>query len=86
MVSFKEFREEIGKVVPEESLHFSVMSDTYYADYKPKYPEKTAADMSICYCFLSDEASVYGNLEALVPTVKRCKGLDDLIDLLKSGD
>ena len=84
-LSFEQFKEEIRNVIPEKSLYFSAMSDMYFADYKPGYPEKTSADMTISYCFVSGEAKVYGNLGSLIPTIKKIEDFDDLIDLLKQG-
>ena len=54
----------------------------YYADYLPKYPEKSAADIGIAYCFITGEAKMYGNLEAMIPTIKKFDNIGELFDCL----
>lgn len=82
--SIKDFKREIKKRFKGKTgnLFFNTMSDMYYADYSPKYPEKSAADIHISYCFTTGEAKMYGNLEAMIPTIKEFDNLGELFDCL----
>lgn len=53
-----------------DDIYFSQTRDRYYADYKPCYPQKTSADFYIVWDGKSTECKMYGNLQALIPTIK----------------
>lgn len=53
-----------------DDIYFSQTRDRYYADYKPCYPEKSNADFYIVWDGKSKECKMYGNLQALIPTIE----------------
>lgn len=71
----KEFKKLVlGKckgfgILDTENIYFSQTRDMYYADYKPKYPEKTNGDFTISQEVISGKMKMYGNLNALIPTI-----------------
>ena len=72
MKEFKQF--VLGKckefgILDTENIYFSQTKDVYYADYKPKYPEKTNGDFTISQEVISGKMKMYGNLNALIPTI-----------------
>lgn len=72
MKKFKQF--VLGKckefgILDTENIYFSKTRDAYYADYKPKYPEKTNGDFTISQEVISGKMKMYGNLNALIPTI-----------------
>lgn len=52
-----------------DDIYFSQTRDRYYADYKPCYPEKSNADFYISWDGKSKECKIYGNFQALIPTI-----------------
>lgn len=56
-----------------DDIYFSKTRDRYYADYKPYYPEKSNADFYIVWDGKSPECKMYGNLQALIPTIEILK-------------
>lgn len=56
-------------ILDTENIYFSQTRDMYYADYKPKYPEKTNGDFTISQEVMSGKMKMYGNLNALIPTI-----------------
>lgn len=72
-ISVEQFKNGIKLVLKtdDEDLSFSTMSNMFYADYHPKYPEKSAADMTISYNWVTREGEICGNLQALIPTIKK---------------
>lgn len=72
MKEFKNFVvdkcKELG-ILDMENIYFSQTRDMYYADYKPNYPEKTNGDFTITQEVISGKRKIYGNLNALIPTI-----------------
>lgn len=56
-------------ILDMENIYFSQTRDMYYADYKPNYPEKTNGDFTISQEVISGKRKIYGNLNALIPTI-----------------
>ena len=52
-----------------ENIYFSQTRDMNYADYKPNYPEKTNGDFTISQEVISGKRKMYGNFNALIPTI-----------------
>lgn len=83
VIGAKEFKKrvcnklkEIDGNIQDDDLYFSQTVAGYYMEYKPKYPEKSAADF-IIYQDLNGSMSVHGNLEALVPTIQKYEDIED---------
>ena len=84
-ISMEQFKNGIKLVLKtdDEDLSFSTMSNMFYADYHPKYPEKSAADMTISYNWVTREGEIRGNLQALIPTIKKYNGFLFMLKDLK---
>lgn len=79
--SFAEFRSDIASAVKDhENWYYSQTATAYYADYRPKCPEKTAADFTIMLDFGHTHArlNIYADT-ALVPIIKQFSNMQDLI-------
>lgn len=76
--SFKDFKHMIRSANPTDHWYFSRgVYGGYYADYRPDYPDKTAADFTI---YLGcDRVTLYQET-ATIPTVKQ---YSDMMDLLR---
>ena len=63
-----------------ENWYFSQTATAYYADYRPKYPEKTAADFTVMLDFGHTKArlNIYADT-ALVPIIRQFSNMQDLI-------
>lgn len=72
MKEFKKFVtnkcKELG-ILDMENIYFSQTRDMYHADYKPNYPEKTNGDFTISQEVISGKRKMYGNFNALIPTI-----------------
>lgn len=53
-----------------EDIYFNQTRDNYYADYKPKYPNKSGADFTVVKDIWKNTIQIYGNFDALIPTIK----------------
>lgn len=85
-ISAEQFKTKIKDVmnVGNDCLSFSTMSNMYFADYQPKYPDKSSLDLIISLNWLTGEAEIRGNMQALIPTIKKYKDfLSMLEDLCK---
>ena len=72
MKEFKKFVIDKCKesgVLDTENIYFSQTRDIYYADYKSNYPEKTNGDFTISQEIISGKRKMYGNFNALIPTI-----------------
>lgn len=72
MKEFKEFVLDKCKewdILDTENIYFSQTRYMYYADYKPNYPEKTNCDFTISQEVISGKRKMYGNFNALIPTI-----------------
>jgi hypothetical protein len=81
----KTFATEICNAVNEEyinDLYFTQTQQCYYADFRPKGPEKSAGDSSISHNWLKDETELRSET-ALVPIIKKYDNFSDLINELK---
>ena len=79
--SFTEFRSDIASTIKDhENWYFSQTATAYYADYRPKYPEKTAADFTVMLDFGHANArlNIYADT-ALVPIIRQFSNMQDLI-------
>lgn len=80
-IGFTEFRHGIMNSTKEKKAWFFTQTKTaYYADYRPRYPDRTAADITVCLDFgaAHGRLSIYGNLDALIPTIKQYDGMSKL--------
>lgn len=68
-----------------ENWYFSQTATAYYADYKPKYPEKTAANFTVMLDFGHANArlNIYADT-ALVPIIRQFSSMQDLITELRN--
>ena len=83
IIGAKEFKQRvinklkaIDESIKEDDLYFSQTATGYYMDYKPKYPESSNGDFIVSQD-LNGSISVYGNMEALVPTVIHYEDIAD---------
>lgn len=83
VIGAKEFKQrvkgklmQINRDIKEDDLYFSQTASGYYVEYKPNYPERSNGDF-IIYQDLNGSISVYGNLEALVPTINKYEDIED---------
>ena len=79
--NFSYFRKAVTRAVSNYSisakdLYFSQSQRGYYADYRPAYPDKTPADFTV-YQDMDETVRVYGNPDALVPTIDTFTDLAD---------
>lgn len=56
--------------ISTEDIYFNQTRDNYYADYKPKYPNKSGADFTVVKDIWKNTIQIYGNFDALIPTIK----------------
>ena len=84
--SFSDFKEMILAASKNaEEWFFSQSRDCWFADYKPNYPEKTAADFTIVCDHSSPRPrlTIYQDT-ATIPTIKQYSRADRLTgDLLR---
>lgn len=62
--------------VKEEDLYFSQTATGYYMEYKPNYPKTSNGDFIVSQD-LNGSISIYGNDNALIPTVKHYENIED---------
>lgn len=80
--SFQDFKNMIRSANLTDHWFFSQgVYGGYYADYRPGYPDKTAADFTVYLCNGSDSPrlTVYQET-ATIPTIKQ---YSDMMDLLR---
>lgn len=81
--SFTDFKRLIlHAAASAEPWYFSqTIEGYYYADYRPEYPNKTAADFTVSLCNGSDKPrlTIYQET-ATIPTIKQ---YSDMMDLLR---
>lgn len=68
---FTAIKKAIGRLPNAEDYTLSQMRDGYSIGYRPKYPEKTAADFEVFVNQTKGTISMSGNLYALIPTIKK---------------
>lgn len=83
VIGAKEFKQRvinklkaIDESIKEDDLYFSQTATDYYMDYKPQYPESSNGDFIVSQD-LNGSISIYGNMEALVPTIIHYKDIVD---------
>lgn len=83
IIGAKEFKQRVtnklklvDENIKEDDLYFSQTATGYYMEYKPRYPEKSNGDFIVCQD-LNGSIAVYGNLDALVPTINH---YEDIVD------
>lgn len=72
----------------KDNWYFSQTLTTSYADYKPKYPDHTSADLTIAWNNIANEIKMYGNIYSAAPTIKEYSDLYSLcedIELMAEG-
>ncbi len=72
---------QVDKNIKDDDLYFSQTVRGYYMEYKPNYPQKSNGDF-IVYQDLNGSISVYGNMDAIVPTIEKYEDIDDFEDNL----
>lgn len=80
-----EFKSRILGVVKDKAdWYFCQTKDAYYADYRPRYPQKNAADFTIVLDFshATTRLSVYAGT-ALVPIINQYCSMEDLLHELR---
>jgi len=80
----QEIKKAIGYKAPQ--LVFDITTNEYTAYFRPKYPERTAADIMIVYNPAIAAFKLYGNLEALIPTTKHYYTFEKLLSDLREMD
>ena len=80
--SFRGFKQLILQAAASaDPWYFSQTKDGYYADYRPDYPNKTAADFTVYLCNGSDKPRLTLYQEtAAIPTIKQ---YSDMLDLMQ---
>ena len=81
-ICFAEFRSDILKgAIDKSAWYFTQTHIAYYADYRPKSPERTARDLAVCLDLgtVRGRLTLYGNTGALVATVKQYSSMDELL-------
>ena len=81
----KEFRMIIlNSVKDKDNWYFSQTREAYYADYRPSYPQKTAADFTIVldHSPVKSRITVYSDT-ALVPIINQYSSMEDLLHDLR---
>lgn len=83
VIGAKEFKKrvkakliQINNDIKEEDLYFSQTTSAYYMEYKPNYPNRSNGDF-IVYQDLAGSISVYGNMNAIVPTIEKYENISD---------
>lgn len=87
-ITARQFKDKVRNAinVDEDCLSFSTMSNMHYADYRPKYPDTSAADLTISLNWITGEGEIRGNLQALIPTTKKYKDFTSMLkDLSEMG-
>lgn len=80
--SFTEFKSLIlGASKNSNEWFFTQTATGYYADYRPKYPERTAADFTVAIDFsvINPRMTIYQDT-ACLPTIKQYSKVSDLTD------
>lgn len=84
-MNMKTFATEICGAVNEEyinGLHFAQTQQCYYADFRPRWPEKSAGDFIISHNWLKNETELRSET-ASVPIIKKYDDFSALINELK---
>lgn len=83
VIGAKEFRQRVANKlksvdenIKEDDLYFSQTATGYSIDYRPNYPEKTNGDFIVCQD-LNGSISVYGNMDAFIPTISHYEDIED---------
>lgn len=87
-LTMKSFKNIIRRLLAadDEHLYFSQTRDEYFADYKPNYPEKSAADLTISVNHWKGTGKIRGNFGALIPTINKYDDLKSLFNTLKQAE
>ena len=82
MTEAKRFRESVTKkiqkidpCIEKSDLFFSQYTTGYDLEYKPKYPENSSGDFIVSMNSLDGTVTIMGNLQAIIPTVRKFKSL-----------
>lgn len=81
-----EFKNGILSAMPESNrqhVFFSQTVTAHYADFRPKYPEKSAADFLITSDFVKGCITLSADTAA-VPVIKEYDSFEQLLDELKN--
>ncbi len=81
-----EFKDRIVSAMPEvnrKHVYFSQTATAYYADFRPEYPEKSAADFLVTGNHATGKITLTAETAA-VPTVKEYENFEQLCDDLKA--
>lgn len=66
-----------NKEIKAEDLYFTQTLMQYSLSYKPKYPEKTAADFVVYQNIFDGTMSLYSNSNAMIPTIRYFENMSD---------
>lgn len=89
MTNFKIFKKQIKRILQkidiynEENIYFSQTVSGYYAEYKPLYPETSAADFVI-YKGLTESVSIHAHSASLLPTIKHFENMADFYNYISN--
>ena len=86
-IGFSEFKRWISRTSLNINDWFFTQSRTaYYADYRPKYPDHTAADFTVCLNFgvVRGRLTIYAHDGSLVPTIKYYRNMEELMKVLRN--
>lgn len=83
IIGAKEFKQrvadklkDVDKNIKNEDLYFYQTATDYCMEYKPNYPEKSNGDF-VVYQDMNGSISIYGNLNAPIPTINRYENITD---------
>lgn len=83
IIGAKEFKKrvhsklkEVDENICDDDLYFSQTVTGYYMEYKPMYPERSNGDFIVAQD-LNGSISVHGNMDALVPTIRKFEDIED---------
>ena len=77
---FTEFKSAVlNSAKVKDNWFFSQCRDAYYADYRPRYPERTAADFTVCldHGHTNSRVAIYADT-ATLPIIKQYSNMQDL--------
>lgn len=79
-IGFKDFCNNIIEIVGNKrgDFYFSQTLTAYYADYRPKFPEKSNGDLLIAYDHFKDKITISADTSA-VPIIKEYISFQDLL-------
>ena len=85
-MTMEQFRFSINAAIPRANvkhMYYSQTATTYYADFRPEYPEKSRADFLIAYEWLAERLTLIAET-ASAPIIEEFKNVEQMLDRLKN--